>query len=200
MYKTILSMLLFLVFALSYLLKIYIMRINNNIQAIVLAKGNKEKKLMSVEKFLRIVSCMWVILWLFSLSVDGIRVISKRNFKMEIINGVGIVIIILGIIFFELAIVTMKNSWRVGIDKTTQTQLITIGIYKYSRNPAFVGIDLMVIGVFILYPSLVAFLIMSLNLGAIHLQIYEEEKHLLTQFGERYDKYMRATPRYLFIR
>lgn len=40
----------------------------------------------------------------------------------------------------------MRDSWRAGIDRTQKTKIINTGIYRYSRNPAFVGFDLLYIG------------------------------------------------------
>ncbi len=41
----------------------------------------------------------------------------------------------------------MKDSWRAGIPDSDKTELVTTGIYKYSRNPAFLGFDLQYMGV-----------------------------------------------------
>ncbi len=53
----------------------------------------------------------------------------------------GIMLGILAAVFFAAATITMKNGWRVGI-REEKTALATNGIYKRSRNPAFVGFDL----------------------------------------------------------
>ena len=40
----------------------------------------------------------------------------------------------------------MRDSWRAGIFETDKTKLVTEGIYQISRNPAFLGFDLLIIG------------------------------------------------------
>ena len=39
----------------------------------------------------------------------------------------------------------MKNSWRAGIPSEDKIEFVSNGIYKISRNPAFVGFDLLYI-------------------------------------------------------
>jgi hypothetical protein len=36
----------------------------------------------------------------------------------------------------------MKNSWRIGIDTVTKTELVTTGLFAISRNPFFFGMTL----------------------------------------------------------
>ena len=41
----------------------------------------------------------------------------------------------------------MRDFWRAGISETDKTELVTEGIYQISRNPAFLGFDLLYIGI-----------------------------------------------------
>ena len=58
----------------------------------------------------------------------------------------GFLIGLLGDGIFLLSVLCMKDSWRAGIPDKDKTELVTTGIYRYSRNPAFLGFDLMYIG------------------------------------------------------
>ena len=49
---------------------------------------------------------------------------------------------LLGDLIFLVSVLRMRDSWRAGIPKKSQTKLVTSGIYKFSRNPAFLGFDL----------------------------------------------------------
>lgn len=93
----------------------------------------------------------------------------------------------------------MKTSWRAGIDKSTKTALVTSGLYKFSRNPAFVGMDLMFIGVAITYTNLVTLLSALLVIVGLHLQILQEEKHMEEVFEKEYNEYAIRTARYLWF-
>ena len=57
----------------------------------------------------------------------------------------------LGDLIFLVSVICMKDSWRAGIPDKDKTELVTDGIYKFSRNPAFLGFDFMYIGVLLLY-------------------------------------------------
>lgn len=104
---------------------------------------------------------------------------------------------LLGDLIFLFSVVCMKDSWRAGIPDTDKTELVTIGIYRFSRNPAFLGFDFMYIGVLLLYfnPLTAAFTLFSVVM--LHLQILQEERYLTAAFGEDYTDYKRHVFRYL---
>lgn len=110
--------------------------------------------------------------------------------------GVGISGI--GVAVFITAVVTMKNNWRAGVSKTEKTSLVTNGIFKYSRNPAFLGFDLVYIGILLMFFNWVLFAVTVLAVIAFHLQIViVEEKHLTSTFGKDYIKYKSTVNRYI---
>ncbi|HEX7869361.1 MAG TPA: isoprenylcysteine carboxylmethyltransferase family protein, partial [Chryseobacterium sp.] len=60
----------------------------------------------------------------------------KINLSENIIfKYIGIALLILSLIWILIAQFQMKNSWRIGIDEEIKTELITTGLFKYSRNP-----------------------------------------------------------------
>lgn len=93
----------------------------------------------------------------------------------------------------------MKTLWRVGIDKAIKTKPVTSGIYRLSRNPAFVGMDMMFLGISVTYLNIITILAALLILIGIHLQIFQEEKHMIETFGKNYIKYSKDTPRYILL-
>jgi protein-S-isoprenylcysteine O-methyltransferase Ste14 len=48
---------------------------------------------------------------------------------------------------------SLKNSWRIGIDTKTKTELVTNGLFSISRNPIFFGMIITLIGVFLATPN-----------------------------------------------
>lgn len=200
MYKSSISVVLLFIFGVSYLYKLYALKSNNKIDGNVLGKGNKDVKLKYTEIFLRTTTLIWVLLWIFCIVFNNYISRYRFEYLSEIVVEIlGLTLTALGVIFFEFAIFFMKSSWRVGVDRNTRTDLITDGIYKYSRNPAFVGFDLMFIGLFLTYPNILSFIVMCSNVAAIHLQILQEEKFLQENFGKEYAVYKKSTPRYLFF-
>ena len=105
---------------------------------------------------------------------------------------------IIGVLFFALATITMKSSWRVGIPEE-KTVLITQGIYRFSRNPAFVGFDLLYLSVCLMFFNIPLLLVSLWAAVMLHLQIIQEEVHMSRMFGEEYEAYRKKTRRYFCI-
>ena len=103
----------------------------------------------------------------------------------------------LGDLIFLLSVLCMKDSWRAGIPDQDHTELITSGIYRFSRNPAFLGFDLMYIGMMLMYCNLLIVPLTVFAIVMLHLQILQEERYLDETFGEAYREYKRHTFRYL---
>ena len=98
---------------------------------------------------------------------------------------------------FLSAVLCMKDSWRAGIPGKDKTKIVTEGVYKFSRNPAFLGFDLMYIGVFLMYANVLTGFFTVFAVLMLHLQILQEEKYMLSEFGEEYADYKKHVCRYL---
>lgn len=109
----------------------------------------------------------------------------------------GIVTAILGDIVFVISVWTMKDSWRAGVSPTDKTELVTTGIYQISRNPAFLGFDLVYVGICLMFFNWVLLLVSVFAMLMFHLQIVNvEEDFLLDSFGEEYISYKKKVNRY----
>lgn len=104
---------------------------------------------------------------------------------------------LLGDLIFLVAVLRMRDSWRAGIPKKSQTKLVTSGIYKFSRNPAFLGFDLQYTGVLLLYFNPLTVLFSVFAAVMLHLQILQEERYLTGVFGAPYEQYKKQVRRYL---
>lgn len=171
-----------------YIAKILIQK-KQAIRTNQMGKGNKPAKVLRIEQLtmgatiLQCAASIASILWAVPQENKGLRL-------------TGMLMGIAAIAFFGAAIITMKTSWRVGIPEE-KTTLITKGIYRISRNPAFVGFDLLYLSLCLLLPSLPLILSSLLAAGMLHLQILQEESHLTRVFGEAYEAYCKHTRRYL---
>ena len=103
----------------------------------------------------------------------------------------------LGDAIFLLSVLCMKDSWRAGIPDKEKTELVTTGIYRFSRNPAFLGFDLMYVGVLLLYGNLLTLSFSVFAIVMLHLQILQEERYLVNTFDAQYQEYCRHVFRYL---
>ena len=103
----------------------------------------------------------------------------------------------LGDLIFLISVLCMKDSWRAGIPEEDRTELVTEGIYSFSRNPAFLGFDLQYIGVLLMFCNLLTAAFTVFAVSMLHLQILQEERYLTAAFGPEYLQYRRHVLRYL---
>ena len=113
----------------------------------------------------------------------------------------GALIAFVGVAAFITAVVQMRDSWRAGVPTEDKTDLVTGGIFGISRNPAFLGFDLVYLGILLMFFNY-ALLVASLFAAVmIHLQIVNvEEEFLLKAFGENYLEYKKRVNRYLGVK
>lgn len=110
----------------------------------------------------------------------------------------GAVMSVAGTIVFIAAVRTMRDSWRAGVSKTDKTELVTNGIYQISRNPAFLGFDLLYLGILLMFFNWILCILTVFAVIMYHLQIVAvEENFLLATFGNAYLQYQKKVCRYI---
>ena len=110
----------------------------------------------------------------------------------------GVVLALLGDGVFIASVATMRDSWRAGVAAEDDTELVTGGIYRFSRNPAFLGFDLVYAGLALMFFSVPLLALSAFAAGMFHMQIVcVEEPFLQQKFGEEYDAYRRKVCRYI---
>ena len=115
-----------------------------------------------------------------------------------VLRVIGCVITTVGVLIFVISVVQMKDNWRAGVQREDKTNLVTIGIYSISRNPAFLGFDLMYVGILFTFFNWYLCFATSFVLVFFHLQIVNvEEDFLIETFGEEYVKYKSKVCRYI---
>ncbi len=152
--------------------------------------SRKEKKLHIIETLMAIATYSIVL-------VEVISIFTNFNYSINIIRIIGAILGFIGDLVFLLAITCMKDSWRAGIPKSDKTKLVTNGIYKISRNPAFLGFDLVYIGILLLYFNPIHLIFTLFAIIMLHLQILQEEKFMEATFKEEYINYKKKVFRYL---
>jgi protein-S-isoprenylcysteine O-methyltransferase Ste14 len=100
-----------------------------------------------------------------------------------------------GLLVFTLSLWTIGSNLRVGIP-VEETQLVTSGVYRFSRNPIYVGL-FMVLGASLLYAfSWLNLVAVVVGMVLHHQIILAEERFLLRSFND-YEAYRRRVRRYL---
>ena len=131
-------------------------------------------------------------------SVGLLCVLLNVNFSSLPLRIGGAVLSISGTAVFIAAVITMQDNWRAGVSQTDKTELVTSGIYQSSRNPAFLGFDLLYLGLLLMFFNWALCIVTIFAMVMYHLQIVKvEEAFLQAAFGEEYLKYKKEVCRYL---
>ena len=183
----ILALIVLLLFYGIYFTKMLIQK-KQGIQTRQIGK-RKEKEIHRVETWMSAATLLAPAAQLLSIVLDW-------SWLPDAARWAGFGVGLLGDLIFGIAVVTMKNSWRAGIPDEDKTELIQDGIYRWSRNPAFLGFDLMYLGVCLLFCNPATILTSLFAAVMLHLQILQEEKFLVSAFGALYEAYKSRVLRY----
>lgn len=185
----IIGLIILFVFYLCYFMKMFQQR-KQGIQTDHMGKGKQ-----GIEKKIEIMMKTATIL---TFIVEIISIYFNTTMFPRSIRMVGILLGMMGDIIFIISVLTMKESWRAGVSYEEKTDLITDGIYQISRNPAFLGFDLVYTGMCFMFLNPVLVVISLLAIIMFHLQIkYVEEPFLKQEFKEQYLQYYQQVNRYI---
>jgi protein-S-isoprenylcysteine O-methyltransferase Ste14 len=104
---------------------------------------------------------------------------------------IGLIIFSLGTFGFITAILNFND--------TPLDEPVTSGLYRVSRNPQMIMLNLVGIGISITIGSGIAIILIVLGHFFSHFRILGEEKRLLEQYGDSYREYMEKVPRYFLF-
>lgn len=102
----------------------------------------------------------------------------------------------LGLVLYGMGIAVLVAS-TAAFAKPAETGINTKGIYRFSRNPMYIGYFLYFLGCAVLAHSTVMYIILLIFQVSAHFVILSEERWCLKEFGEEYQNYMEKVRRYL---
>ncbi|MBQ8622157.1 MAG: isoprenylcysteine carboxylmethyltransferase family protein [Oscillospiraceae bacterium] len=147
--------------------------------------------------FVKGVECTMMVATILVVVVELVSIILGTTLLPPWARWLGVGIGTVGVAVFITAVITMQDSWRAGVSKTDKTALITNGIFAVSRNPAFLGFDLLYIGILLMFFNWVLLAASAFAALMFHLQIVNvEEEFLLEAFGDEYLNYRKKVNRY----
>jgi protein-S-isoprenylcysteine O-methyltransferase Ste14 len=91
----------------------------------------------------------------------------------------------------------MANEWRIGIDNENKVNLITKGMFGITRNPIFLGVIIVFIGLFLVIPNALTAVLLVSSFIVMQVQIRLEEEFLLKKLGTEYKEYLGKVKRWL---
>lgn len=116
----------------------------------------------------------------------------------KLVLGAGIILLAGGIMLMSMAI---RQFSRAGTNVPTNkpaVQLVTDGVYRFSRNPIYVSLSCIYTGLALIFDNpwmlvLLLPVILVMHFGVIH----REEKYLTEKFGDPYKEFKSRTRRWL---
>jgi protein-S-isoprenylcysteine O-methyltransferase Ste14 len=192
----------FLAFYFSSVAVIYTLRLT------VYDKTPKQKKVFAGVRYSKtwwnhiLFRLFRVVIWalcvarLFAPNLDSVLVPFHALVSPTLL-GLGMVLMLSGFMITLSAHKQLGDNWRSGIDPNGPTILHKNGMYRFSRNPMYIGIISAQTGFFFTLPSLFTLICSIVGSYAIIRQIHAEEKHLISVFPFEYEQYLKAVPRYL---
>jgi len=109
-----------------------------------------------------------------------------------------VVVAAAGVVCTYAAQLAMGTAWRIGVDPSERTELVTSGPFAFVRNPIFTAALITFTGLAVTTPNLVALAGLVMVCAGIQMQVrLVEEPHLLATHGPAYADYAARVGRFL---
>lgn len=113
-------------------------------------------------------------------------------------HAVGLALFAVGLAGTFYSQLAMGASWRVGVDDSERTELVTDGPFRLVRNPIYAAMLPAFLGLALLTPNAVALAGFVLVLAALELQVrVVEEPYLVRAHGDEYTRYAERVGRFV---
>lgn len=100
-------------------------------------------------------------------------------------------------LFIAAAQVQMGASWRIGVPKEGPGALVAHGLFRWSRNPIFVGMIGTLIALFLWSPHIGTAAVLAATWTLVLIQVRIEEEALREKHGAAYEAYSLEVPRWI---
>ena len=118
--------------------------------------------------------------------------------QSDLLQIAGSVVAVIGTVATLAAQFAMGDAWRIGVDETEKTQLVTSGLFARVRNPIFTFMLISAIGFTAMVPNAWAVAGLIVSFIGVQMQVrLVEEPYLETVHGKAYQKYLASVGRFL---
>ena len=150
-----------------------------------------------MERKPRILPPVWFLLTLLAMWIAD-RWLPIVEFASTAARVAGAVLIVTGIGISARASSAFKHAGTPVVPFERSTALVTEGLFRYTRNPMYVGLVLALVGVALLLESVGAWLPIPVFIAIIQVRFIAGEERLLAElFGDDYLAYKHKTRRWL---
>jgi protein-S-isoprenylcysteine O-methyltransferase Ste14 len=152
-------------------------------------KDNQDKDLGSLKRLNLVIYISVTIGVFFSFTQFG-----HININPFVIQLIGLVLIVFGLVVRWLAILTLRRYFTVNVVIQTDHSIIQNGFYKYLRHPSYTGMLISFLGLGIGLSNWISISVMLISITfALVNRIRIEEQALIDAFGNDYLKYCSKT-------
>jgi protein-S-isoprenylcysteine O-methyltransferase Ste14 len=116
---------------------------------------------------------------------------------LDLMQMAGAIVMVAGIVLLAVSQLNLGASWRIGIDESSKPGLVTSGLYRFSRNPIYLGLLATIAGYTLLLPTPLSLLLLIGAYIGVRLQTSAEEAYLLRTYGDAYRAYAARVGRFL---
>ena len=142
-------------------------------------------------------SLLWSIIFLILIPYTIVKIFNVNRTENIYTEIIGFLLILLG------SLICLKAMYDLAKERGTTTllkrskRLVKRGIYGRVRNPIYVGVLIILAGIFFIYPSITTFIYIILMFTGLHLWLVKVEEPLLRrEFGKEFEEYKRDVPRW----
>jgi protein-S-isoprenylcysteine O-methyltransferase Ste14 len=122
---------------------------------------------------------------------------TQELFCSEAVSWLGALLCLVGLILILWSLISVQESFRIGIDTNRPDRLIMDGVFAFSRNPIYVAFAIILIGEFLILSNWITLIYIGAATWLFHRQVLREEKYLRRHHGEAYAEYCNRVRRYL---
>jgi len=119
-------------------------------------------------------------------------------FSASVVRWLGIALVAVGLAVVIRVFRTMRAAGTNVDPRRPTTAIVTTGLFRFSRNPLYVGLTLMYLGLTLVFNTWWAIVLLVPLLMTMHRGVVQrEERYLEPKFGEAYRQYRSRVRRYL---
>jgi protein-S-isoprenylcysteine O-methyltransferase Ste14 len=177
--------------------RIYITWKRTGVKPYFLGRLDSLHGLMGILILLGILSCLAVaLIYSFSPSLYQAFGLIRSMQRIEL-NVLGLLLLLVSLVWIVFAQAQMGASWRIGVNESEKTDLVTSGVFRLSRNPIYLGMAVTLVGLFLVLPTSTTLSLVVGGIAIIHLQILLEEQDLRKKHGQTFTDYTKKVRRWI---
>ena len=141
----------------------------------------------------------WTVLILtYFFHYDSVNWIWRLSFLDHTpVKIAAMVILIFSLLVYVLFNLSAGRSIRAAAGTSGDPALVTTGIYRFSRHPAYLSFLAKGLGIFLIVPNLISLLLLAYTFVVTCGHSGEEERRLLKIYGQEYERYRDQVGRFL---